>query len=98
MHFLQSVYNSENTKKLRGQTDKTKTEIDEKVAEEQNKLEKLEETLRYSLLYRVCACWHVQSNTKVKTMSENMCMPACTGRNTTVVIMFRFFQIESLLY
>ena len=46
--FLQSVYNIENTKRLRGQSNKTKTDIEEKLAEERKKLEALEESLRYS--------------------------------------------------
>ena len=46
--FLQSVYNIENTKRLRGQSSQTKAEIEEKVADERKKLEALEESLRYS--------------------------------------------------
>ena len=48
MNFLQSVYNIENTKRLRGQSNKAKAEIEEKVADEKKKLEALEESLRYS--------------------------------------------------
>jgi hypothetical protein len=48
MNFLQSVYNIENTKRLRGQSSQTKAEIEEKVADEKKKLEALEESLRYS--------------------------------------------------
>ena len=46
--FLQSVYNIENTKRLRGQSSQMKAEIEEKVADERKKLEALEESLRYS--------------------------------------------------